>query len=195
MRRAAEKDINPNHNERRPKMMFDPRITIEFASSDVSLGSAPIHKNWILDGEPIARNSPIFKSRDGTAYTMIWDCTAGSFDWYYDRDETFQVLEGSAVLATRTETREIVPGTVVFLPAGSHARWRVDNYIRKVAFVRQTIPRPFGLALKVWERAARHIEALQHRVKSAARLRIRQSRPTIWLVASLTEAISYATDL
>lgn len=122
------------------------------SSSNVPLQDAPIHPDWILDGDPRARNCVLSKSADGTAVTLIWDCSAGSFNWFYDTDETIHVLEGGAVLTDASGTREIAAGDVVFFPAGSQAAWRVSHYVRKVAFFRQPVPRSVGLALRAWKR-------------------------------------------
>jgi uncharacterized protein len=127
-------------------------IDASFSGSEIALHSAPIKPSWLLSGTPVARNNAISKSRDGTAYTMVWDCTAGSFTWSYDCDETFYVIEGTASLTTRSGKRDIGPGSVVFFPAGSEATWQVDAYIRKVAFVRQTVPTAVGFALRLWRR-------------------------------------------
>ncbi len=129
-------------------------IDVSISDSDVALHSAPIKPSWHLSGAPVARNNAISKSRDGTAYTMVWDCTAGSFTWSYDCDETFYVIEGNASLTTATGKRDIGPGSIVFFPAGSEATWQVDAYIRKVAFVRQTVPTAVGVALRLWRRIA-----------------------------------------
>jgi uncharacterized cupin superfamily protein len=159
----------------------------------VGLNRAPIDDNWILDGNPVARNVQLFKSRDGTAYTLIWDCTAGTFNWFYDHDETLQVLEGGAVLTIGTETREIGPGSVVFFPAGSRATWQIDSYIRKVAFVRQSIPKPVGLALKVWHRCSRTWSELRRLLRFERRSRSRAAHPALCFIPALVEACSWAS--
>jgi uncharacterized cupin superfamily protein len=44
--------------------------------------------------------------------TLIWACTEGKFDWYYDFDETIIVLEGSVVL----ESEGMPPRCDAFAP-------------------------------------------------------------------------------
>ena len=124
------------------------------SSTDIDLHSAPINPNWVLEGNPQARNQMIFKSHDGTASTVIWDCTPGKFNWFYDCDETAQILEGEVSLTTEMGTRAVRAGEAIFFPCGSWATWRVDTYVRKVAFLRQTLPLPAGLALRIWKRVA-----------------------------------------
>ncbi len=119
---------------------------------DVKLEPAPIHPDWILEGAPHARYRMLFRSQDGTSSTVIWDCTAGMFNWYYNCDETIQVMEGGVVFTTKAGTQEVGPGDVVFFPAGTHAVWQVDHYVRKVAFLRHPLPWPAGFALRVWRR-------------------------------------------
>ncbi|MDB5393254.1 MAG: cupin [Rhodospirillales bacterium] len=86
---------------------------------------------------------------------MIWDCTAGRFNWFYDCDETVHVTEGAVILTTATGMRAVAAGDVIFFPAGSQATWQVDQYIRKIAFLRQTLPTAAGFALRVWKRLLR----------------------------------------
>jgi hypothetical protein len=119
---------------------------------DISLDPAPINTGWILEGNPQARNKVIFKSDDGTAWTMVWDCTAGRFNWFYTCDETVHVVDGGVVLTTIAGTVTLSAGEAFFFPAGSWATWQVDNYIRKVAFLRHPLPRPAGAMLRGWKR-------------------------------------------
>ena len=72
---------------------------ISNSSTEVSLGSSPINADWILEGNPIARNRVISRSSDSLACTIIWDCTAGKFNWVYDIDETVHILEGSVIVS------------------------------------------------------------------------------------------------
>lgn len=123
--------------------------------TNVDLDPAPIHPEWILEGTPQARNRMLFKSDDGTATTMIWDCTAGTFNWFYDCDETVHVMEGGVTLTTSAGTRSITKGDAIFFPAGSQAIWQVEKYILKIAFLRQTLPVTMGMALRVWRRLLR----------------------------------------
>ncbi len=121
-------------------------------SSDQHLEPAPIDPGWIHQGAPEARNRIVSKSRDGTAFTFVWECTAGSFTWRYDADETLYVLEGEAVLYEGDQERRIGPGDLVFFAAGARVTWRIDNYIRKVAFVRRALPMAAALPLRAFWR-------------------------------------------
>src|SRR6202522_4491096 len=70
--------------------------SIKFGSGSVALDPSPINSSWILEGNPVAR-SRVLSSRDG-AFSVIWDCTAGKFNWFYDYDETVYIIEGSVLL-------------------------------------------------------------------------------------------------
>lgn len=122
------------------------------SATEIPLDPAPINADWILEGSPQARNRVVFKSDDGTAWTMVWDCTAGRFNWYYICDETIHILEGRVSLTTAAGTVTVEAGSVIFFPAGSWATWDVKSYVRKVAFLRHTLPRPAGSMLRVWKR-------------------------------------------
>jgi uncharacterized protein len=104
----------------------------------------------------MARIELLSSSADGTASTYFWDCTAGRFNWYYDFDETFHVLEGAVTLKFPSGTSYlVVAGDTVFFPAGAAAEWTVDKYIRKMAFCRVPLPGYFTFAKSIARRLKR----------------------------------------
>jgi uncharacterized protein len=129
---------------------------IETAKLDVGLTPRPIESSWIIEGNPIAQGAMLSKSADGLASTMVWQCSEGRFDWYYDFDETILVLEGSIVLENddMPPTR-YGPGDVVFFKDGAHAKWHVEGHVKKLAFCRKTQPVLLGLALRALSRFKR----------------------------------------
>lgn len=129
---------------------------VVFSRPDVELSSSPITPQWIIEGKPNARNRILSQSEDQTACTIVWDCTAGKFNWYYDFDETVHFIEGSVTIEDgHSPARTLGPGEVIFFPAGSHAVWTVHGYIRKVAFCRKVLPGPVGALIKIL-RAVKH---------------------------------------
>jgi uncharacterized cupin superfamily protein len=121
--------------------------TIKFGNAQVNLNPSPIYRDWILEGNPVARNKVLSSSADGTASTLIWDCTAGRFNWFYDVDETVYVIEGGVVVKDVAGTaRRLSAGDTIFFPAGARAEWHVEEYIRKIAFCRAPLPRPLVFA-------------------------------------------------
>jgi uncharacterized protein len=119
---------------------------IKFATGKLPMGSCPINPAWILEGNPVARNNLIAESADKMASTLMWDCTAGRFNWYYGCDETICVVEGSVTVRDHFGvTRTLVAGDSAFFPTGSSAEWTVENYVRKIAIMRQPMP---GAVLK-----------------------------------------------
>lgn len=112
----------------------------------LSLNPCPINPAWILEGGPVARNAVLSYSVDGSASTLVWDCTAGRFNWFYDVDETIYVIEGGMTIKDSGGTRRLIAGDTIFFPKGAVAEWTVDNYIRKVAFVRTPLPYPLAFA-------------------------------------------------
>ena len=119
--------------------------------AEVTLNPSPICPDWVLEGSPVARNHVLSHSADGTATTLFWDCTAGRFNWFYDVDETVYVIEGGVVLKDDAGvTRCLNAGDSFYFPAGSHAEWHVENYIRKIAFCRTPLPRGLVFAKRVF---------------------------------------------
>ena len=126
------------------------RALIEIAKLTVDLTSRPIEPSWIIEGRPDARWCVLSQSADGLASTMVWHCTAGKFNWYYDFDETILILEGGIVLESDTmPPTHYGPGDVIFFKDGAHARWHIESHVKKLAFCRKTQPVWLGFALRV----------------------------------------------
>jgi uncharacterized cupin superfamily protein len=124
---------------------------IETANLVVNLTPRPIEPSWIIEGNPVAQWHVLSRSADGLASTMVWECSEGRFNWYYDFDETVLILEGSIVLESEgmPPTRYIA-GDVIFFKDGAHAKWHVEGRVRKLAFCRKTQPVWLGFALRVF---------------------------------------------
>lgn len=126
----------------------DPTVELEMLEQTISiegprelrhdahgLVSAPIPRAWIREGNPVARDKRLAGSNDRLPSTIMWDCTAGRFDWYYEHEEVAHVLEGCVLIEDAAGARQILqPGDTFLFPAGSRYEWTVPNYIRKIAF-------------------------------------------------------------
>ncbi len=122
---------------------------IEIGKTDVELTPRPIEPSWIIEGKPEATGCELSRSADGLATTIVWHCTEGKFNWYYDFDETILILEGSIVLESDTmRPTRYGPGDVVFFRDGAHARWHVEGHVKKLAFCRKTQPLVLGYAAR-----------------------------------------------
>jgi uncharacterized protein len=126
------------------------RAMIETTNLVVNLTPRPIEPCWIIEGNPVAQWCVLSKSADGLASTMVWECSEGRFNWYYDFDETILILEGSIVLENdMMKPSRYSAGDVIFFKDGAHARWHVEGHVRKLAFCRTTQPMLLGFALRV----------------------------------------------
>lgn len=125
------------------------------APADVELAADPIPSDWIIDGNPQARSKRLVQSADGTSMVMVWSCTAGRFTWNYAVDETLHIISGEIFVTDETgNVRRLAAGDMVFFPAGSRSTWYIPDHVRKLAFCRQSMPRPVGAALRVWNKVA-----------------------------------------
>jgi hypothetical protein len=87
---------------------------------------------------------------------VVWECSAGSFNWFYTQDEALFVVSGEAFISNgKGEECRLGPGDFGFFPAGTSCTWRVPHCVRKVAVVRETMWRPLGLGLKAWSKFLR----------------------------------------
>ena len=126
------------------------RALIEIGSCNVDLELRPIEPTWVIEGNPVSRSHILSTSSDGTSSTIVWECSEGRFNWYYDFDETILILEGSIVLESDTmPPTRYGPGDTIFFRNGAHARWHVEGRVRKLAFCRKTQPAWVGFGLRV----------------------------------------------
>ena len=123
-----------------------------------SLRPAPLPRDWVLWGDPQAYNQLLSKSADGLAFTLLWKCTAGSFRWRYDEDETIQITEGGMRLVfDNGAVRDCNVGDVVYFRAGCSCVWIIEHEVKKIAFFRQPAPSFMALPLRVWRLVVRRL--------------------------------------
>ncbi len=121
-------------------MHHDPR-----ALDPQELQPAPIPGEWVIAGSPQARAVELGRSPDGTCTAAHWDCTAGTFHWFFFNEEIVHILDGEVLVRTADgKERLLRQGDVAVLPANQWMVWRVDRYVRKLAYCRFPVPRPFG---------------------------------------------------
>jgi uncharacterized protein len=130
-----------------------PKAIVAAALTDLEMEPSPIEPSWIIAGTPVARSSIHSRSTDDQATTVIWDCTAGAFNWHFGWDETVVILEGEVQVTGEDGTMRLLKvGDIAYFPAGSSAIWRIDDYVRKIAFGRRTFPGAISMALKLREK-------------------------------------------
>lgn len=116
-----------------------------------ALDAAPIPQGWILEGRPEARGKVLSCSSDEMAFTAMWDCTAGRFNWFYDIDETVCIMEGSVTVRDMAgHSTTLKPGDTFLFRAGTQFHWTVTRYVRKVAFIHIPMSRKMRLARRVY---------------------------------------------
>jgi uncharacterized protein len=128
-----------------------------FSHGRRALHSAPIKKDWVVDGTPQASGCAIFETADQGADVHEWQCTRGRFVWHYDVDEIVYVIDGHARikdLATGLSTH-ITAGTSVLFQRGSSAEWTVDDYIRKIAINHVPLSPKIAKLRSAWRRLKR----------------------------------------
>jgi uncharacterized cupin superfamily protein len=141
----------------------------EYQVNKYQLNTAPIVSAWVLGGSPAARSKLLSTSTDGMAYTYMWDCTAGRFNWFYDIDETICLLEGSAVLTDSADVRHFVQtGDTFFFPAGSRFEWNVPRYVRKIAFFHTPMSRKMQLLARIYQAVTRFGQPSAGKVESTS---------------------------
>lgn len=128
----------------------------------LSFNPSPINAKWIISGAPEARCAVLATSADGLATSIVWECSAGSFNWHYDFDETVHFIEGSVTIKdAHGQTQHLGAGDIVVFPAGSHAIWNVHSRIRKVAVCKRALPRQLGTVISFLRSLKRRLKGGQ----------------------------------
>jgi uncharacterized protein len=118
--------------------------------------AAPINKDWIDEGDPRASLAILAYSDDRATSTILWECTAGKFTWRYSIDETIYFLDGEVLISVAGQPARLYgAGDSIHFSRGAVATWEIKTFIRKVAFCRSVLPRPFVAARRI-ARAAYH---------------------------------------
>lgn len=132
--------------------------TIDSLGANLQLDPDPIYEEWILSGQPVARSKTLALNRDGASKTLLWDCTSGSFYWHYRQDESVLFISGDAYLLQENgQERRFGAGDFAFFPAGTVAKWRVDSYVRKIAFLHEPVWRFAVPLLTLWNKIMRRL--------------------------------------
>lgn len=133
-----------------PPKALPPRPLIAASMDEMEMVGAPIEPSWILAGKPHARLALHSRGHDDQSTTAVWDCTAGTFRWYFGWDETVMILEGEVhVTAEDGVERTLRAGDIAYFAGKTWATWRVDDYVRKIAFCRKQFPAPVTMALRL----------------------------------------------
>ena len=60
------------------------------------------------------------------------------------------ILEGEVHITAEDGTERMLrAGDIAFFAGGTWANWRVDNYVRKVAFLRKPFPKPVAILYRL----------------------------------------------
>lgn len=133
-RRSSEETFAPE----RAKAVFK-------RAPELTMREAPIEPSWIIDGSPVARSAEHVRTSDLSSFSAIWDCTAGAFRWQFHWDETVIILEGEVhITPEHGPSYTLRAGDMGYFAAGSAAVWRVDDYVKKAAFLRRPMPAPLA---------------------------------------------------
>lgn len=119
-----------------------------------ALEPAPIRPEWILEGTPQAMCKRLSGLSDRRGDICHWSCTAGRFRWHYGWDEAVMFLEGRVEITDHNGNSYVgEPGVNLFFPAGTVAEWHVPDYIRKIAFNHNPVPRPLQRIARAADKA------------------------------------------
>ncbi len=128
-----------------------PASFVAAGTSDMVFKPSKIEPSWVLSGNPRARIAVHSEASDNAATTAMWDCTRGEFRWYFGWDETVYILEGEVeVTAQDGSVKVLKAGDIGYFAGKTWAKWKIDTYVRKIAFCRKPMPLPVSIAMKLY---------------------------------------------
>ena len=77
------------------------------------------------------KKNPSLEEVKNTKQWAIWEKEKSTFDWYYDTQETFYVIEGDVTVTWADGEISFGTGDLVTFPAGLNCTWHVKKKIRK----------------------------------------------------------------
>ena len=126
------------------------------ALTRAELLDSPVERDWVLEGDPQARSNWWSASSDGVDQNYVWECTAGRFRWYFDRDETVHIISGEVrISGDGVPETWLRAGDAALFRAGTWAVWFVPSYVLKHAVLRNELPGPLRLQLSYGRRVKR----------------------------------------
>ena len=146
-----------------------------FDTSRTDLLPMPIEPSWIREGTPVARAVTLSRSPDALVSCGLWDCTAGTFTWVFERDEIVHILEGEVRVHDGETTHVLAPGSVAYFPRGLTTVWEVRTYVKKLYVLRAP-----------HESSLRRVAATAFAFLTAARRRMRGLQATSALMLLLS---------
>jgi len=105
------------------------------------LADDPLNPDDVLSGDPRARARTWAVSADRTTTHWVWECSAGSFRWWFAFDETVAIVSGSVVVEVDGEQPiALSAGDAAYFPAGRWSTWTIEDHVRKHAVLRVPVP-------------------------------------------------------
>lgn len=147
-------------------------MPIEFCRlADLKLADDPINPEWILAGTPTARCAWWSSGTDGVADNYVWECTAGTFRWFFPCDETVHVISGAVeVEGDGVAATYLAAGDAALFRAGTWATWTVKDHVRKHAVIAPRLPGSLRVQLRYGRRAKLVVRRLLGREAAGASL-------------------------
>ena len=106
-------------------------VAAHLPMAHAKLPSAPVPTEWVRAGSPSASALELTRSPDGGLVTGVWECTPGSFRWYFASDEVVVILSGKGRVRIGDAEHALAPGVSVYFPVGTDSEWTIEQTLRK----------------------------------------------------------------
>ncbi len=70
-------------------------------------------------------------SKMGISNWPIWEKEISKFEWTYDEEEQFYLIEGKVSIIAGEKEYEILPGDFVTCPKGLDCNWEIKENVKK----------------------------------------------------------------
>jgi uncharacterized cupin superfamily protein len=120
----------------------------------------------VLDGSPRFRVKRLHTTPDDLYPSILWDCTGGTFRWFFRGDEFVYILEGRVIVHWEDGTTTALgPGDTALFEKGTTNIWEVPCYVKKLAV--QRLRRP-----SIARRVRRVVRGARRKARAAVRRRL-----------------------
>lgn len=99
--------------------------------AEAKLAEWPLAAEQKVEGDPRPQGAVTWQSADGRQLAGFWKCSPGAFSRTYLWTEVAFVEGGRATIEHDGDPIRLEPGSLLVLPAGTTAVWRIEEEITK----------------------------------------------------------------
>jgi uncharacterized cupin superfamily protein len=120
---------------------------IDFGPSKRRTAPLATRPDWEFEGAQATQVTLLHASGDGAVTTYLWECRPGRLSFSCPREWTIYVARGALQVEDEHGFHNhLSAGSSALFPAGSHAKWLLEQHAQLVVFCRDPLPRLYRLS-------------------------------------------------